>query len=165
MKKTFIITALIAAVVGSGLHFLYDWWPNSLSALISPVNESVWEHFKLLFWPTLAASFFLARRTEKPMAFWGAVFLVLPLMPVFLGGLYYLLSGGFAVMGLPVDIGLYFVTMLLGFLLVYALRKKRFLEKAAGYLLIITIFYGAALILFTYAAPPLAIFTQDVATG
>ena len=163
MKKTFVITALIAAVVGSALHFLYDLWPNALTALFSPVNESVWEHFKLLFWPTLVAAFFLAQGAERPVALWGAVFLVLPLMPIFLGGLYYLLSGGFAVMGLPIDIGLYFLTMLLGFLLIYALRKNSFTEKAAGYLLMLTIFYGAALILFTFAPPSLEIFTQDVA--
>lgn len=162
LKKRFLLTALVAALVGSALHFLYDLWPNALTALVSPVNESVWEHFKLLFWPTLAAAFVLTRRAERPVALWGAVFLVLPLMPVFLGGLYYLLSGGFAVMALPVDIGLYFLTMLLGFLLIYALRKNRFTEKAAGYLLMLTIFYGASLILFTYAAPPLGIFTPDM---
>ena len=166
MKKAFILTALVAALVGSALHFLYDLWPNGLTALISPINESVWEHFKLLFWPTLAAAFFLAAKTEKPIALWGAVFLVLPLMPVFLGGLYYLLGGGFQIMGLAIDIGLYFVTMILGFLLIYALRNNRYLEKAAGYLLILTILYGASLILLTFAAPPLSIFTppaQDLA--
>lgn len=168
MKKTFLLTALAAAFVGSALHFLYDLWPGALTALISPINESVWEHFKLLFWPTLAAAFFLATKTEKPIALWGAVFLVLPLMPVFLGGLYYLLGGGFQIMGLALDIGLYFLTMILGFLLIYALRNNRHLERAAGYLLILTILYGAALILLTFAAPPLAIFTppaQDLASA
>ena len=166
MKKRFVLTALLAALTGSALHFLYDLWPNAITALISPVNESVWEHFKLLFWPTLIATFFLTKKAEKPISLWGAVFLVLPLMPVFLGGMYYLLSGGFSVMSLPVDIGLYFLTMLLAFLLIYGLRKSALTEKLAGYLLMLTIFYGAALILFTFAAPPLGIFqppTPDIA--
>ena len=30
-------------------HFLYDWFPNSFFALVFPVNESVWEHMKMLF--------------------------------------------------------------------------------------------------------------------
>lgn len=36
------------------LHFLYDWFPNPFSAIFSPVNESIWEHMKLL-----ASAFFL----------------------------------------------------------------------------------------------------------
>ena len=37
---------------GTILHFLYDWAGGSI--LVSPfsgVNESTWEHMKLLFWP------------------------------------------------------------------------------------------------------------------
>ena len=37
---------------GTILHFLYDW--TGEFALVSPfsgVNESTWEHMKLLFWP------------------------------------------------------------------------------------------------------------------
>ena len=159
MKKHFIMAALIATAMGSGLHFLYDLWPNILTALISPVNESVWEHFKLLFWPTLLSAFFLTRRSDNPIGLWGAFFLVIPLMPLFLGGAYYLLSGGFALMALPIDIGLYLITMLLSFLLIYALRNNKWIRKGAGYLLMLVILYGAALILFTFAAPPLEIFT------
>ena len=31
------------------LHFIYDWWPNSLFSIFAPVNESIWEHMKLIF--------------------------------------------------------------------------------------------------------------------
>ena len=30
-------------------HFLYDWLPNSLFSIFFPVNESIWEHMKLIF--------------------------------------------------------------------------------------------------------------------
>ena len=37
---------------GTILHFLYDWTGgNILVAPFSGVNESTWEHMKLLFWP------------------------------------------------------------------------------------------------------------------
>lgn len=29
-------------------HFLYDWFPNSFSIFFSPINESVFEHMKLI---------------------------------------------------------------------------------------------------------------------
>ncbi|PQO24012.1 hypothetical protein C2I36_05295 [Rhodobacteraceae bacterium WD3A24] len=44
--------AVFMVAVGSALHFLFDLaggWPPL--ALIAAVNESIWEHLKLAFWP------------------------------------------------------------------------------------------------------------------
>ena len=30
-------------------YFIYEWIPSSLTAIFFPVNESIWEHMKLLF--------------------------------------------------------------------------------------------------------------------
>ena len=39
---------------GTILHFLYDWTGgNVLVSPFSGVNESTWEHMKLLYWPLL----------------------------------------------------------------------------------------------------------------
>lgn len=46
--------AVVIVLVGSALHFIFDWlggWPPL--ALVAPVNESIWEHLKLAFWPGL----------------------------------------------------------------------------------------------------------------
>ena len=50
-----LIYFILTVLVGTGVHFLYDWSPNVLFAMLSPVRESVWEHGKLIFWPMLAA--------------------------------------------------------------------------------------------------------------
>lgn len=48
---------LSAAILGSALHFLYGIsGENPFAALIAPVNESTWEHLKLLFFPVLFLS-------------------------------------------------------------------------------------------------------------
>lgn len=46
---------IIAAIVlGSLCHFVYGWTSeHALAALFCPVNESVWEHLKLLYFPYL----------------------------------------------------------------------------------------------------------------
>ena len=43
---------LFTSVAGTLLHFLFDWTGgNVAAALFSAVNESIWEHMKLLFYP------------------------------------------------------------------------------------------------------------------
>ena len=45
---------LCVSILGTLLHFTYRWsGRNPLIGLIAPVNESVWEHMKLLFFPML----------------------------------------------------------------------------------------------------------------
>ena len=58
MKRTAWLWQLfgfaITSLLGTLLHFLYDWTNKSiLVAPFSGVNESTWEHMKLLFWPML----------------------------------------------------------------------------------------------------------------
>ena len=45
---------IFTGVVGTLLHFFFDWTgKNVIVALFSAVNESIWEHLKLLFYPTV----------------------------------------------------------------------------------------------------------------
>lgn len=45
-------------IFGTLLHFLYDWsGKNWVVGIFAPINESVWEHLKLIFYPTLIFSF------------------------------------------------------------------------------------------------------------
>ena len=83
MKRRWLLTALGAILAGAGLHFLWQALPNPLFALISPVNESVWEHLKLLYWPMLAAALVLARGPRR-IAVWAGFFPAIVLQPVFL---------------------------------------------------------------------------------
>lgn len=49
----YIILGIIFTIItGTLLHFAYEWsGSNSIVGLFSPINESVWEHMKLLFYP------------------------------------------------------------------------------------------------------------------
>lgn len=64
MRRKWGLVFTLAVLGGAALHFLYDVWPNPLTAVLAPVNESVWEHLKLLYWPFLAAAFVLARGVD-----------------------------------------------------------------------------------------------------
>ena len=53
--KRYIVTGfLFVGILGTLFHFVYDWCRQArLIGLFVPVNESTWEHMKLLFIPML----------------------------------------------------------------------------------------------------------------
>ena len=62
MKKSLLLWQLAGFVftsaAGTLLHFVYEWSSQSiLFAPFSAVNESIWEHMKLLFFPMLIFAF------------------------------------------------------------------------------------------------------------
>lgn len=161
MKKAYWIALIVAAVGGTALHFLYALLPNAVTALIAPVNESVWEHLKLLFWPTLAAALVLSFRAKDRPRLWSGFLIALLAMPAALLTAYYGLRA-IGVEGLAVDIALYYLTMAGGFYLAWRLRRSERAAALGGIALMLVMLYGTALILFTFAAPPLEIFRSPV---
>lgn len=60
-KKEFVIAELvsyiIACILGVIFHFVYSWSNQCfLIGLFFPVNESIWEHLKLVFFPIIIVS-------------------------------------------------------------------------------------------------------------
>jgi len=52
-KKNFI-AVLVISLLGILGHFLFEWTNNNtVVGLFFPVNESIWEHLKLVFFPSL----------------------------------------------------------------------------------------------------------------
>ena len=49
LKKTRIISTIGIFLLCFLFHFIYQWLPCSITAIFFPVNESIWEHMKLLF--------------------------------------------------------------------------------------------------------------------
>lgn len=59
MLKKFIIPFFIIAILGTLGHFVYEFsGRNYIAGLFFPVNESTWEHLKLLFYPTILYTVF-----------------------------------------------------------------------------------------------------------
>ena len=111
-KRQLILTWIAALLAGFALHFLYEWWPNAVTALFSPINESLWEHLKIIFWPFLGAALILNRDRPGGVRPW---LLALPLMCALtlgLGWLYHVTLGGEAMW---VDIAIYVLVMTFGF--------------------------------------------------
>ena len=48
-KKITIINIIITFILAFLCHFLYEWFPNPIFSIFFPVNESIWEHMKMLY--------------------------------------------------------------------------------------------------------------------
>ena len=162
MKKRYVLAFLLTTLAGAGLHFAYDLCPAPLIGLFAPVNESVWEHLKLLYWPVLAAAFVLTKDEADGRKSWCGLLAGLLGAPLLLLGAYYTLLSGFALHGLPLDLILYALAMAGGFALAWHLQRARLPAWLCGVLVIATGTYGAALALFSFAPPELPIFLPPV---
>lgn len=158
MKKAYGLACAGAIAAGCALHFVFDWWPNPLTALLSPVSESVWEHLKLLFWPMLPAAALLRLKSARPLALWSGFLGAELAAPVLLLSAYYILCCGFGVMGLALDIALYVAAMSGSFCLAAAVYQWPKAERVGAWLILPVILYGASLVLFTFAPPDAPIF-------
>jgi len=48
-KRIWIINTIGIFLLSFVFHFIYNLFPNNLTAIFFPVNESIWEHVKMLF--------------------------------------------------------------------------------------------------------------------
>ena len=68
--KKYTLTGIVFVIItGTLSHFVYEWTGNSpIAAPFFPVNESTWEHMKLVFFPTLIYGIFMisALKEEAP---------------------------------------------------------------------------------------------------
>lgn len=133
-KKITGLGILWTLVLGTLSHFFYQWLhENMLVGLFSPVNESVREHLKLLFFPALTYMLIEQKVMGKAMpGLFGknlqGLFAGLLVMPLLFYG--YTAFSGKSI--LWVDIGIFCVCVLLTFLLPYKLRNRQISKEAEG---------------------------------
>ena len=92
-NKRLLLAFVCACAAGVLLHFVYQWLPCAVTALISPVKESLWEHVKIILWPYLAAALLLHRRDRTGLRPWLLTCLILVALLLSVGYLYHILLG------------------------------------------------------------------------
>ena len=111
---------------GSLAHFFYDWSGHaSIVGYFTPVNESIWEHMKLLFFPMLLYAFVLTVRLRHhapsiPSALCTGILLGTFLIPLFFYSYTLVLGKAFLVL----DISTFLVSILIAFWLSYRLASS-----------------------------------------
>ncbi len=152
---------------GTLLHFLYEWTDESrIAALFSGVNESTWEHMKLLYFPLFAYAvieyFIVGKEYEN---YWcvklSGTLLGLLAIPV----LFYTLNGVFGETPDYINIAIFFVSAALTFLYEnYRFKSAMNCKLPERVYLILLIVIGILFIIFTFKTPEIGIF-RDPLTG
>lgn len=162
LKQYTIIGIIFVLLTGTLAHFLYDWsGQNHIIGLFTPVNESIWEHMKLLFFPMLLYSFFMISQLKEnyPCAISSLCFGILAgtlLIPV----LFYTYTGILGRDFFLLDIGTFIVGILAAFLLSYRLMLSCKAAPHTALLCALICILFLCFLFFTYHPPKLNIFAD-----
>jgi len=154
-------------VLGSLLHFAFEWSGRAIPiAPIAAVNESVWEHLKLAFWPALVyAALEYSRFGKSANNFPFAKTLGIYLIPITIVVLFYAYT---AILGhglLEVDIAIFVVAVIVGQLVSYKLLTASPLPKRLNrFAPIALVVLGILFVVFTFYPPQVPLF-RDSVTG
>ena len=157
---------IAVSLMGVLLHFLYDWTGESvIIAPFSGVNESTWEHMKLLFFPLFIFALIESRFFKDYENFWcvklagsTAGLLAIPI-------LFYTYNGAFGKSPDRLNIMIFFISAALVFLLESRLFKKEsFSCKNPKIAFGLFCGIGLLFVVFTFFAPKIPLF-EDPLTG
>lgn len=162
--KYSIIAFIFISALGTVGHFLYEWTDkNMIIGYFFPVNESTWEHLKLLFFPTAIFSvieYAFVKNEIKNYAVAVTVSKIIGML--FIVTAFYTYSG---VLGFNVDflnITIYYLSVIVSLIVKNKIisKEKFYGTNCALISLIICFVISLLFILFTYSPPKIGLFAE-----
>lgn len=163
-KRLYVVSFIIFTLIGSLLHFAFDFTNSNLFVgLFTPVNESVWEHFKLVLVPLtlFAIVIFLLKKDTLNNIMFATSFSII-LSNIFI----YVIFTLYGALGFPESvissITIYALGMALGFLLIYIFSHSTNFANTniIGTILIFLIYIS--FMTLTFYPPHLEIFRDKI---
>ena len=166
--KAQLVVTLFSLILGTLLHFTYEWSGGNLFVgSFSAVNESVWEHLKLVFYPMLIATiveYFFVKNVvnnyieAKTIGIFTAI--------AFVVVAFFTYSGIIGTSIIVIDILIFIISIILGEYVSYKLMKRSDESTVNTEVLsiVILVFLFICFVLFTYLPPEVNLF-RDVTTG
>jgi len=171
MNKKVLIWEIIGIVfitfLGSFMHFLFEltgYWPPI--GAIAAVNESVWEHLKLGYWPLIFFAlieykFIKEEVNNFALAKFVGSLLIISVIIVFFYSYTAILGEDLLIL----DILSFILSIVIAQLVSYKILTIKKLNKSVSIISLIgLVILGLLFILFTYFPPHIPLF-QDAVTG
>ena len=169
MKKSLWLWQLggfiFTAIAGVILHFLFGWTNESVFvAPFSAVNESIWEHMKLLFFPMLIFAIIERRYIGKVYEdFWCAKLIGIMLGIVLIPVLYYVINGVFGPTPDWINIAIFFVSVAVGYYAETRILKDNLINcKSPSKALALLILIGVIFMVLTFITPQIPLFEDPI---
>ena len=181
VSKSLVITSRNAAqhwillgipvlfIIGFFMHYIYEWSGNStIVGIFAPVNESVWEHLKLTFWPMLiwwiAGYIILSKNNNISASQWFTSCTVAELVcPLVVLCFYYTYTGAFGIESLILDIfSLFLGVAVAQGLALHVYKYARFSLYCLYISAAIIILLAVTFTVFTFAPPHFPLFMDSV---
>lgn len=172
MKKSIcfwqFVGFVFTCILGVLLHFLFDWTGGSVSvAPFSAVNESIWEHMKLLFFPMFIFALIENKYMGKDYpCFWCIKLIGIVLSVVLIPVFYYTINGAFGKTPDWVNIAIFFLSVGVGYTFEKWLFKQAFINcKAYGKEQFLLWMIALMFAIFTFFPPQIPLFHDPVTSG
>lgn len=153
LKKMVIVNSILTFLLCFLTHFGYDIFPNYVTAIFFPVNESIWEHMKMLYTTilleSLIAYFIIKKYKLKYQNFWISSFtkalMSIPIYLIMFLPFYYTFGEN-----MPVTFIILFITILLVNILDYFILTMNpiLYEKEISIIFIILVYIFMAFLTF-----------------
>ena len=156
---------IFTAILGTFLHFLFDWSKqNIVAALFSAVNESIWEHMKLLYYPMFIFALIENRFLGKQYDHFWCVKLIGSLLGILLIPTFYYTYTG--ILGSSADwfnIAIFFIVAGIVFWSETKLFKRKFACRISSPIaFILMCLIGAIFTFFTFLPPHIPLFADPI---
>ena len=157
----------VTAAGGTLLHFLYDWLGEAVwIAPFSGVNESTWEHMKLLFWPTFIFAIVQGKFFGDRKDFWcvklRGMIVGLGLIPI----IFYTYNGAIGKSPDWLNIAIFFISAAAAYIYEARLFKSEKVKCRAPWLAFTALAaIGLLFVIFTFRTPELGIFLDPITGG
>ncbi len=154
----------VTSVGGTLLHFLYEWLKKPVwIAPFSGVNESTWEHMKILFWPAFIFAIIESIYFRKYKNFWCIKLRGITIALILIPTLFYTFNGAIGKMPTWFNISIFFVSAAIAFIYELRLFNSSDLNcKSERIALTVLILLAIIFIAFTFKPPMLSIFKDPL---
>lgn len=166
--KIELIVTILELILGTLLHFIYEWSGNNvIIASFSAVNESVWEHLKLVFYPMLilgVIEYYFVKNIANNYIEAKAIGIFTAISFIVIS--FFTYTGIIGTNFFIIDILIFIISIILGEWTSYKLMKRKNESTIQTKILAggILIFLLSCFIIFTYVTPQVNLF-RDFTNG
>ena len=160
LKKWKVISVIFIFLLSALFHFIYDWIPSFFTSLFFPVNESIWEHNKIIVGSFLILAIIekIYYKKRKNVIFAEAIsslvcmiLVMLIFTPVYL----YILKTND---NMIVTFAIFLIAIIVSQIVSYKLLNKEYNSRLEELGIILFVIFFLINIIFTYYPPKVALF-------